>query len=237
MQIALTVESTLKREPLNFTFRRMVNAGYVGRDQEEVRRHIEELARKGIPGPRTTPVLYPVIPRNLVTDGRIEVYGEETSGEVEYVLLLENDRSIYVGLGSDHSDRHLEKTDIPRCKQICPNVISRTVWPLSEVRDHWDRLVIRSRVIQDGRAIPYQEGSLALILDPDQLMDFVRSRIPSPLDETVIFSGTLGTLTGGFVFGERFEAELEDPEQGRCLELAYDVQPMNYVLGDGEDER
>ncbi|MEJ2024831.1 MAG: DUF2848 family protein [Deltaproteobacteria bacterium] len=33
----------------------MVNAGYVGRNQDEVRRHINELAEKGIPGPKKVP--------------------------------------------------------------------------------------------------------------------------------------------------------------------------------------
>jgi hypothetical protein len=150
--------------PLVFNYERMVNAGYVGRNQAEVRRHIDELAEKGIPGPKTTPTLYPVIPRALVTDSEIEVYSGETSGEVEYVLLVENEGKIYVGLGSDHTDRHLEEADIPRSKQICPNVLSRKVWPLKEVADHWDDLVMRSKVVSSGREMLYQEGQLALIL-------------------------------------------------------------------------
>ena len=99
MQIELTLEQTGKSRPLNFEFSRMVNGGYVGRNQEEVRRHIEELAKKGIPGPKTTPVLFPVITRTLVTDHEIEVYGDKTSGEVEYVLLVEDENNVYVGLG------------------------------------------------------------------------------------------------------------------------------------------
>jgi len=145
------------------------------------------------------------------------------------VLLVQDENSIYVGLGSDHSDRHLEETDIPRCKQICPNVISKTVWPLEEIRDHWDELEIQSTVIKDGRKILYQKGGLKLIFDPESLIQFVRSKIPEPLDGTVIFSGTLGTLPGEFVFGERFLAELADPKLYRSLELAYDVQPLNYM--------
>lgn len=229
MKITLTLEKQEKRESITFEYSRMVNAGYVGRDQEEVRRHIGELAKKGIPGPKTTPTLYPVIPRTLVTDDEIEVYGEETSGEVEYVLLVENEESIYVGLGSDHSDRHLEETDIPRCKQICPNVISKVVWPLAEVKDHWDQLEIQSKVIKDGQEILYQQGSLALILDPRALMEFVRSKIPAPLDRTVIFSGTLSTLKGGFIFGGQFLGQLVDPKLKRRLELSYDICPLNYM--------
>jgi hypothetical protein len=232
MEIGLTLEERGKSRPLVFHFQRMVNAGYVGRNQDEVRRHIEELARKGIPGPKTTPTLYPVITRALVTDEAIEVYGNETCGEVEYVLLVENEKNVYVGLGSDHSDRHLEETDIPRCKQICPNVMSSAVWSLSEVQDHWDELEIESKMMMGEGEVLYQQGPLAALLDPPALMDFVRSKIPSPLDGTVIFSGTLGSLTGGFVYGERFMAQLVDSKLDRRLELAYDIKPLDYLSVD-----
>lgn len=229
MEIELILEEKGKSAPLRFRFTRMVNAGYVGRNQEEVRRHIEELAEKGIPGPKTTPTLYPVICRTLVTDDKIEVYSDETCGEVEYVLLVEDENTIYVGLGSDHTDRHLEETDIPRAKQICPNLISRKVWLLSELEDHWDELEISSKMIQGGGEILYQKGCLELIMDPGDLMKFVLSKIPGPLDGTVIYSGTIGSLPGGFVFGEKFIAELFDPKLNRRLELAYDVRPLNYM--------
>jgi len=210
----------------------MLNAGYVGRDQEEVRRHIDELARKGIPGPGKTPTLYPVIARMLVTDPDIEVYSHETCGEVEYVLLIENAHTIYVGLGSDHTDRHLEEADIPRAKQICPNVISQKVWPLAEVEDHWDDLVIQSKMICEGQEALYQEGKLDLILAPKSLMEFVHSKVEGSLDGAIIFSGTLGTLTGGFLYGDRFMAELTDPKLKRNLELEYNVRPLDYTAGE-----
>lgn len=234
MVIELRLEQKGKSQLLTFGYTRMVNAGYVGRDQDEVRRHIDELAKKGIPGPKTTPALYPVIARNLVTDAEIEVYSHDTCGEVEYVLMIEDENTIYVGLGSDHSDRHLEVTDIPRCKQICPNVLSKTVWPLTEVEDHWDDLEIQSKVIKDGQEVIYQKGPLELILDPKALMKFVLSKVPGPLNETVIFSGTLGTLTGGFVFGERFMAQLVDPRLDRRLELAYEIRPLDYMTVEQE---
>ena len=229
MEIALTLEGKDRTEPLNFAYTRMVNAGYVGRDQNEVRRHIDELARKGIPGPKKTPTLYPVIPRTLITDSQIEVYGDETCGEVEYVLLIENENTVYVGVGSDHTDRHLEETDIPRAKQICPNIISRRVWPLAEVADQWDGLIIEASVVKEGEEILYQQGLLALIMDPKALVEFVASKVNSPLQNLIIYSGTLGSLTSGFVFGERFMAKLTDPKLGRSLELGYEIFPMNYM--------
>ncbi len=228
MSIELNIITSKAEKTLTFDLARMVNAGYVGRNQEEVRRHIEELAAKGIPAPSKTPTLYPVITRTLVTDNVIEVYGKDTSGEVEYVLFVVSPSEVYVGLGSDHTDRHLEETDIPRAKQICPNVASRNVWPLSEVESMWDDLVIRSWVITEGQKILYQEGRLELIMSPRQLMAMVEQRIGG-LERTVIFSGTLGTLTGGFVVGERFAAELLDPSANRRLELEYEVRPLDYM--------
>ena len=232
MEIDLVLESKQGRRELTFNYDRMVNAGYVGKNQEEVRRHIEELAAKGIPGPKSTPVLFPVVCTALVTDSVVEVYGSETSGEVEYVLLVVDEDEVYVGLGSDHTDRHLEEIDIPRAKQICPNVMSRTVWPLEEVESHWDDLLMSASVIKDGEEIRYQEGRLGLILNPAELMAFIKSKIPGPLERLVIFSGTMGMLTGEFVFSEKFSAKLIDEKLNRRLEISYDVKPLDYLTND-----
>jgi len=229
VEIRLTLEEKGKTSSIDFVYTRMVNAGYTGRNQEEVRRHIDELAEKGIPGPETTPTLYPVICKAMVTDGEIEVYGHKTSGEVEYVLLIASEQEVYVGLGSDHTDRHLEEVDIPRAKQICPNVVSRKIWSLSEIEGHWDELMIRSKVTKNGKEVLYQEGRLGSILNPAELMDFVRSKTSGSLQNIVIYSGTLGMLTGEFMFGERFSAELIDGSLDRRLDLSYDVRPMDYM--------
>ncbi|HSO59609.1 MAG TPA: DUF2848 family protein [Desulfobacterales bacterium] len=227
MIIDMVLEEKSKRAPLRFAYKRMLNAGYTGRNQAEVRKHIEELARKGIPGPPATPTLYPVIRRALVKDPVIEVYSRETCGEAEYVLLIENVDRVYVGVGSDHTDRKLEEWDIPRAKQICPNVIGETVWALEDVAGHWDELTLRCRQVVDGKEILYQEGALARLMAPKELMAFVRSKIGAPLDGTIIFSGTMATLTGGFAYGSRLSAELEDPKLNRRLDLEYDVHPLD----------
>jgi len=229
MEINLVLEQAGNEHPLNFTCNRIVNAGYVGRDQAEVRRHIEELALKGIPGPEVIPTLYPITRRALTTDSMIEVFGYKTCGEVEYVLLVADDNDIYVGLGSDHTDRDLEKTDIPRAKLICPNIMSKTVWPLREVIDHWDDLLILSKTVKDGKEILYQKGHLELILSPSDLMEFVRSKITDPLQGTIIFSGTVGIASGEFVFGEQFSAELIDERLNRHLAISYAVKPIDYM--------
>ncbi|GAP59150.1 hypothetical protein AHiyo1_23820 [Arthrobacter sp. Hiyo1] len=42
----------------NVQVKHLLNAGYAGREQEEVQAHIAELAELGVPGPTTTPALY-----------------------------------------------------------------------------------------------------------------------------------------------------------------------------------
>jgi hypothetical protein len=229
MDLQLTLDTTQGSRPLQFSVQTMINAGYVGRNQAEVRRHIEELSAKGIPAPTSTPVLFPKVCRALVTDASIEVYGEDTSGELEYVLLIQDNHEIYVGLGSDHTDRKLEETDIPRSKQVCPNVLSRTVWPLSEVLDHWDDLLMRCDVTKGGVETRYQETRLEAIMTPHDLISFVTSRVEIPLKGAVIYSGTVALLSGEFINADRFEAELVDEVLERKLTLAYDIHPLRYL--------
>lgn len=233
VDIDLLLETRDGRVPWRFTYERMVNAGYTRRNQGEVRRHIEELAKKGIPGPPTTPTLYPVIRRALIKDPVIEVYGRETCGEIEYVLLVERDDRIFVGVGSDHTDRKLEERDIPRAKQICPNVTGATVWPLDEVADHWDELTLCCRQVVDGTEILYQAGPLSQLIAPRELLAFVRGKAGSPLNGTVIFSGTLASLTGGFLYGSALLAELADRRLDRRLHLAYEIRPLEVEELDG----
>jgi hypothetical protein len=204
----------------------------VGKNQDEVRRHIEELAAKGIPGPSTTPTLYPVVLSALTTEDEIQVYGDRSSGEVEYVLLVKDAKEVYVGLGSDHTDRFLEEVDIPRAKQICPNIMSKIVWPLAEVEDHWDELLMSSTVTHRGDRTRYQEGRLGLLLNPAELMEFVSGKLGGDLTETIIFSGTLGMLGGEFICGERFSAELADPRLDRRLGVDYRVARLDYLTVD-----
>ncbi len=232
MKLDLVLENKQERRELAFRYKRMVNAGYVGKNQKEVRRHLEELAAKGIPGPKSIPVLYPMVCNVLKIDPAIEVYGNETSGEVEYVLCIVAEDEVYVGLGSDHTDRHLEETDIPRAKQICPNLMSRTVWPLEEVESHWDDLLMSAKVVKDGKGSLYQEGRLGLLLNPAELMSFVKSKISGPLENLIIFSGTMGMLTGEFIFGQKFSAKLIDEKLNRHLEISYDIRPLDYLTMD-----
>ena len=202
MNINLTLQTKTGREPINFAVKRMINAGFTGRDQAAAQHHLDELAAEGIPVPDEIPVLYPVIRQTLLIDpGQIEVYSGKTCAEVEFVMLVSGEKT-YIGLGSDHTDRKLEETDIPRAKQICPNLVSATVWPLEDLTDHWDQISMKLTQTDGGREVLYQEGPLQLMMTPKAIMDLVSSKVPGGLDGNAIFSGTIGNLTGGFVFSQ-----------------------------------
>ena len=107
--------------------------------------------------------------------------------------------------------------------------MSRTIWPLAELEEQWDDLLMSASVVKNTETIPYQEGRLGLLLNPAELMAFVKSKISGPLENLIIFSGTMGMLTGEFVFGESFSAKLIDEKTSRRLELSYDVRPLDYL--------
>jgi hypothetical protein len=224
-RLALTLERPAGRERVEFLVRRIVNAGFTGRDQAAVRRHVEELRAHGVPCPDRTPVLYPKPAHLITTAAEIEVLGPTTSGEAEFVLLVDGDR-VFVAAGSDHTDRDLETVSIEKAKGVCPNVLSRQVWDLADLRDGWDDLVLRSYVTAAGRRTRYQEGRLAQLLRPEDLLALVRQRAPGDLDGTLVYSGTVELIGGQFVHGERFEVELRDERRARSLRCEYRVAPV-----------
>ena len=141
---------------IDFVPTRVVVAGYTGRNQAAVKAHVSELAAQGIPAPQEIPAVFRITFDRLTTGSELEVVGERTSGEAEVVLLVDADR-IWVAVGSDHTDRELEKVDISASKQVCPKPVSSEVWNYADVRGRWDDLVLRSWVGEAGREELYQE--------------------------------------------------------------------------------
>ncbi|MCL5958884.1 MAG: DUF2848 domain-containing protein [Chloroflexi bacterium] len=229
MKVLDLIEAESQRK-FAFHVTRMINAGYTGRNQDEVRKHIQELKEKGIHSPDTVPTLYPVVRDAITTDDALEVLGEETCGEAEFVILLAPD-GIYIGVGSDHTDRSLEEVSIIKSKQICPNVMSNLVWRYDAVKDRWDDLLMRAWVTEKGQRRLYQEARLAALLKPEAIIDLIREKVEGDLTGMVIFSGTTAALGGNFVYGERFEVELLDEVKQRTLRCDYRVEPMLWFKG------
>ncbi len=203
-----------------------VIAGWTGRDPVAREKHIAELLAVGVARPATTPIYYRVSASRLTTATQIEAIGENSSGEVEVVLIRDAGK-IWVGVGSDHTDRKIETFNVTLSKQMCDKPIAPKLWSFEEVRNHWDSLILRSWIEEDGERRLYQEGAVAAMLAPDTL---VASFAPNGelADGTAMFCGTL-TARGGIRPSNRFSFELTDPELNRCIASAYDVVTLPNV--------
>jgi hypothetical protein len=207
------------------TIERAVIAGWTGRDPAAVEKHIKELEAVGVRRPASTPIFYRVAASRLTTGDAIQASGESSSGEVEFVLVRSGGR-IYVGVGSDHTDRHVETYNVTVSKQMCDKPVAPELWNYDDVKGHWDRLLIRAWAHFPAGAALYQEGSVDAMLAPDELM---RRVSPEGLPEqTLMFCGTLAAK-GGIRPASRFEFELEDPVLKRSIRHGYDVASLPIV--------
>jgi hypothetical protein len=207
--------------PIEIT--QLVIAGWTGRDKASVEKHIAELAAIGVKRPRAVPMFYRVAASLLTTSREVEVVGEGSSGEVEFVLVSAPD-ALYVGVGSDHTDRKVEAYGVTVSKQMCPKPLGSELWQLADLDAHWDRLVLRSHVTRGGRRLLYQEGEVGHMLAPRELLGrFSGSAFLAP--GTAMFCGTLA-VRGEIGGGERFEIELHDPVRNRSLRHAYAVRAL-----------
>jgi hypothetical protein len=202
----------------------LIVAGWTGRDEAALRHHIEELAEIGVPRPSSVPVFYRNAVNNVMQTGRLEVLGPNTSGEVEPVVVVLDD-GMWVGLGSDHTDRKAETMGIALSKQLCGKVMGSALWRLDDITRHWDQIMIRSHATIGGARVVYQEGALAAMRHPDDLI----ARYGTTLKpNTVMFCGTLGAK-GGIRPAARFEMELDDPVLKRRMTHGYDVVDLPVI--------
>ncbi len=202
---------------------RLVIAGWTGRDKAAVEKHIEELAVLGVKRPPTTPVFYRASAARLTLDDEIEVLGATSSGEVEFVLLQHGGR-LWVGTGSDHTDRQVEAYDVSVSKQMCDKPIAADFWAYDDVAPHWDRLTLRAHITEKAGRSLYQEGSVAAMLDPRELIAQFTDNA-GLAEGTLMFCGTLAAH-GAVRASEVFECELDDPVVGRKIGHRYRIRTL-----------
>jgi hypothetical protein len=204
-----------------------VIAGWTGRDAAAVEKHIKELEELGVKRPATTPIFYRVSAARLTTDPTIEATGGASSGEVEFVL-LQADGRLWVGVGSDHTDREVETYGVTVSKQMCDKPVAPVFWAYDSVAPHWDKLITRSFIVENGKPVLYQEGAVSGMLDPQSLIQRYTDagRLP---EGTLMFGGT-HAVRGGIRPSERFEFEIEDPVLNRKIRHGYAIQTLP-VLG------
>jgi hypothetical protein len=224
----LVLQTGANARPTQVPINQAVVAGWTGRDAAAVEKHIKELEALGVKRPATTPIFYRVSAARLTTDTAIEAVGESSGGEVEFVL-LQHGGHLWVGTGSDHTDREVEKYGVTVSKQMCDKPMARTFWAYDEVAPHWDRLLLRSYVIENGTRTLYQDGAVSAMIHPRDLLErYNASDRPLP-DGTLMFCGTLAAH-GGVRATNNFAFELEDPVLGRKISHSYQVRTLP-ILG------
>jgi Protein of unknown function (DUF2848) len=194
----------------------LVIAGWTGRDEAALRKHIRELEEIGVKPPKTTPIFYRVSASLFCRSTEIQVSGPDTSGEVEFVM-LSTPEGLKVAVGSDHTDRKAETIGVSLSKQLCPKPVSNDAWNYDDVKGHWEKLVLRAWA--DGEL--YQEGPVTAMRSPDELI----RRYGGLPAGSAMFCGTLAAR-GGIRPSERFAMELEDPLRKRKLEHEYRIRVL-----------
>lgn len=222
----LVLRTSKGEEKRQVNLAQLVIAGWTSRDPVEVEAHIKELEKIGVAPPASTPIFYRVAASRATTSDVIEASGSASSGEVEFVVLALDDE-LWVGVGSDHTDREVEAFGVTVSKQMCDKPIAPTFWPYSEVAAHWDRLILRSYISERGASVAYQEGPVNAMLPPEDLIARFTGGSPLP-NGTMMFCGTLAA-SGGVRSADRFRFELADPELGRTISHEYTVASLPVV--------
>ncbi len=202
----------------------LVIAGWTGRDQAAMEDHMAELEAIGIARPKTAPIYYRVSEDLLTQEESIRVVGEDSSGEVEFFVLALTD-GLWMGLGSDHTDRKVEAYNVTVSKQACAKPIARDLWYYDDVIDHWDQLALRSFALEDGARTLYQEGPVTTMLPAEELIGRYSPRTGDLDANTLMFCGTLA-VQGGVRPMAGFEIELEDPILGRKISHSYAIETL-----------
>lgn len=217
--VRLTFSSEDKGGDIGASVTSLVIAGWTGRDPAAMEAHIVELEKLGVKRPASTPIFYRGAASLLTQAGEIEVVGEHSSGEVEPVIVSLPD-GLWLGVGSDHTDRKVETVGITISKQMCAKPVSKRLWRFSDVSGRWDQLLVRSFATRNGKRTLYQEGPLAKMRHPDDLIArYLGAAAALPVG-TVMFCGTLA-VHGEIAGADLFELEIEDPIAKRKITHQY----------------
>ena len=213
----LTFDVLGSDERLELSTYDLVVAGYTGRDEASVQHHIDELAAIGIPAPDSVPSFYELASELVTQEDRIQVSGSNSSGEVEPVLIRLAGR-LFLSVGSDHTDRDIERSSVAESKAACPKPVSKTAVALDGLSLDWDAIDAHSTV--DGAE--YQRGRLDALRIPTDVLDLYDARKDGQKRDLVMFCGTLPLIDGVFVAGADWELSILLPD-GTDLTHTYAV--------------
>lgn len=205
---------------INYETNLILCLGFAGRDQEAVQAHIDELKAIGVECPDETPVIYPAAGLMATTENEIQVIGEKTGPEIEFAFLPYEDKML-VGLASDHTDRELEAVSITKAKQICPKVISSVLWDYEDIKDHWDKLILKGWIKDDNKEKLYQDSDATALLSVEDLLKHAEKDYKLE-PGIMVLSGTVPTV-GDMATPTYFKAALIDPVLDRKIQIEYNV--------------
>lgn len=203
---------------VDFPVRRVFVAGYTGRDPSQVRAHIEELERQGVPPPESVPALFEIDPSWLTVKTDLVLRPGRTSGEAEPALFFCGNslEDALVSVIVDFTDRTLERQSIARAKEA-PKPLSAQVWKYRDVADEWDEIAMRSWVDPGPGRCAYQSGKLKQLLTPRDLLDHLMPRLGGELEGTALLMGTLPLQSSEFLFTDYFACELENTRRSKLF--------------------
>jgi hypothetical protein len=128
---------------------------------------------------------------------------------------------LWVGVGSDHTDRKLETIGVTWSKQACPHPVAKTLWRMDEIAGHWEQIILRSYAVEGGKDVLYQEGLVTAMLPPlDLIANCTIAKDKALPVGTAMYCGTLAAK-GGIRPAEGFVFELEDPVLKRKITHRY----------------
>lgn len=218
MKLGFDLESARGTRTIDVEITTCVVAGWAGRDRAAIEHHIEELAALGVARPSAVPLYYRIASNQLTQADEIEVVGDASCGEAE-VFVFSHDDEALVSVASDHTDRKLETHSVALSKQLCAKPVARRAWSYGELADHWDELVLRAWIEEDGKRVLYQEGTLASLRPPQELVrgHFGEDLVP---EGAAMLCGTVAAI-GGIRPSASFEMELFDPRRNRAIGHRY----------------
>jgi hypothetical protein len=200
-----------------------LNAGYAGRDTEQVQHHVDELAELGVPAPHRIPTLYPLSASLVSRPKNVQVAHSKTSGEAEWALIVgDGPDDLLLTAACDHTDRALEIHGVAWSKQSAPDVLGDVAWPLNAIEGELDEFTLKAWVRHGDTEQLIQDGTLAQLLPPAYWVKELGDRL---VPGTVLLSGTIPMIAGVDQFADAWRVELTDP-RGLTSRIVYDVEQL-----------
>lgn len=214
-----------KQTAVTLTMDCCVAAGYTGRNQDNVKAHIDELQKLGVQTPYATPAFYWISPNRLTSQSNIVVVGEQSSPEVEFFIAYDQSGDLYMTVASDHTDRELEAVSVGKAKQICDKVLGDVFWGVRDIEAHWDQITLDSIVLHHNDWLHYQSGTLADILPLEQLLSLAQNDDCSG-DRPCLLSGTIPIKGGETLYTSCCKITMTDPVLKRSITKQYTITTL-----------